>query len=208
MKFQFIFIGRLFSTVSTLSLIPSLSLHKTRFTCDVRHETLINDTNKLRTSFDVEITSPPSIPIIRGYPSTFRLMNGSRLTLSCQSRGGHPVGRLSWHRLDSGSETSNLIDNSFVVHHQQNSTENNITMMISPSDNNATLSCHVINAYLYSLGQKLQTNITLQVACKNFKLIFFFFFFFNLYFFFFFFFIGGGFWGEKRRGKGGGGKEK
>jgi len=168
MKFQFIFLGRLFSTVSTLSLIPSLSLHKTRFTCDVRHETLINDTNKLRTSFDVEITSPPSIPIIRGYPSTFRLMNGSRLTLSCQSRGGNPLGRISWYRLESGIETLNLIDNSFVVNHQQNSTENNITMLITPSDNNATLSCHVINAYLYSLGQRLQTNITLQVACKFF----------------------------------------
>ena len=68
--------------------------------------------------------------------------------------------------MESGSEISNLIDNSFVILHQQNSTENNITMLISPSDNNATLSCHVINAYLYSLGQRLQTNLTLQVACK------------------------------------------
>jgi len=153
-------------------LVPSLSLHKIRFTCVVRHETLTDDTNKLQTSFDVEITSPPSIPIIRGYPSTFRLINGSRLTLSCQSRGGNPLGRLSWHRLESGSDASNLIDNSFVILHQQNATENNITMIISPSDNNAILSCHVINAYLYSLGQRLQTNITLQVACKNFKSIF------------------------------------
>lgn len=160
-------LGRLFSTVSTLALVPALSLHRNRFTCDVRHETLTDSVHKLRTSFDVEITSPPSIPIIRGYPSTFRLMNGSRLTLSCQTRGGHPLGRLSWYRLESGSDISNLIDNSFVVLHQQNTTENNITMLISPSDNNATLSCHVINAYLYSLGQRLQTNITLQVACKN-----------------------------------------
>ena len=40
-------------------------------------------------------------------------------------------------------------------------------MIVSPADNNATLSCHVINAYLYSLGQRLQTNLTLQVACKK-----------------------------------------
>jgi hypothetical protein len=153
--------------VSTLALVPSLSLHKIRFTCVVRHETLTDDTNKLQTSFDVEITSPPSIPIIRGYPSTFRLINGSRLTLSCQSRGGHPLGRLSWHRFDTGSEISNLIDNSFVVLQQQNATENNVSMIISPSDNNATLSCSVVNAYLYSLGQRLQKNITLQVACKD-----------------------------------------
>lgn len=147
-------------------MVPSLTLHKNRFTCDVRHESLTDDLPKLRTSFDVEITAPPSLPTIRGYPSTFRLINGSRLTLSCQSRGGHPLGRLSWYRMESGSEISNLIDNSFVILHQQNSTENNITMLISPSDNNATLSCHVINAYLYSLGQRLQTNLTLQVACK------------------------------------------
>ena len=101
------------------------------------------------------------------------MINGSRLTLSCQSRDGHPLGRLSWHRFESAnSETSNLIDNSFVILQQQNATENNVSMIISPSDNNATLSCHVVNAYLYSLGQRLQTNITLQVACKNFYFIF------------------------------------
>ncbi|CAF1114272.1 unnamed protein product [Rotaria sordida] len=156
--------GRLFSTVSTLILTPSLSLHKNRFTCDVRHETLNNDSNKLRSSFDVEITSPPSIPFILGYPSNFYLINGSRLTLSCQSRGGHPLGRLSWYRLENNSEALNLIDNSFVIFYQQNITENNITMIMSPSDNNVTLSCHVTNSYLYSLGQRLQKNITLQVA--------------------------------------------
>jgi hypothetical protein len=171
-QIDFSFLGRLFSTVSTLTLFPSISLHRSRFTCEVRHETLADNINKLRTSFDVEITSPPSLPIIRGYPSSFRLINGSRLTLSCQSRGGHPLGRLSWHRLESGNDTSNFIDNSFVVLHQQNTTENNITMWISPSDNNATLSCHVVNAYLYSLGQRLQTNITLQVACKNLSFVF------------------------------------
>ncbi|CAF4788031.1 unnamed protein product, partial [Rotaria magnacalcarata] len=74
--------GRLFTTVSTLSLVPSLSLHKNRYTCDVRHETLTVDTAKLRTSFDVEITSPPSIPDIHGYSSRLYLINGSRLTLS------------------------------------------------------------------------------------------------------------------------------
>lgn len=152
--------------MSTLSLVPSLSLHKNRFTCDVRHETLTDDTNKLRTSFDVEVTSPPTIPVIHGYSSRFYLINGSRLSLSCQSRGGHPLGRLSWYRLENGTDTGNLIDNSFVVLYQQNMTENNLTMIISPADNNVALSCHVTNTYLYSLGQRLQDNITLQVACK------------------------------------------
>ncbi|CAF3700945.1 unnamed protein product [Rotaria socialis] len=156
--------GRLFTTVSTLSLVPSLSLHKNRYTCDVRHETLTDDTAKFRTSFDVEVTSPPSIPDIHGYSSRFYLINGSRLTLSCQSSGGHPLGRLSWYRIEVGSDTLNLIDNSFVVLYQQNITQNNITMIISPSDNNVRLSCHVTNSYLYSLGQRLQNNITLQVA--------------------------------------------
>ena len=160
-------IGRLYSTVSTLALVPSLSLHRNRFTCDVRHETLTDPDQPLRTSFDVEVTSPPSQPMIRGYQSNFRLINGSRLTLSCQSQGGHPLGRLSWYRFESGSDTSNLIDNSFVVLNQNNATENNISMVIAPSDNNVTLACHAINAYLYSLGQRLQTNITLQVACKT-----------------------------------------
>jgi hypothetical protein len=45
-------------------------------------------------------------------------------------------------------------------------------MVISPSDNNATLLCYVMNAYLYSLGQRLQANVTLQVACMNFIYLF------------------------------------
>lgn len=161
-------LGRLYSTVSTLVLVPSLSLHKKRFTCNVQHETLINSNHPpLQASFDVEVTAPPSQPIIQGYPSTFRLMNGSRLTLSCQSFGGYPLGRLSWYRMESNNDTAYLIDNSFVVLNQNNLTENNMTLMISPKDNNVTLSCHVVNGYLYSLGKRLQSNVTLQVACKK-----------------------------------------
>lgn len=43
-------------------------------------------------------------------------------------------------------------------------------MIITPSDNNLTYSCQVRNNYLDSIGQILQTNITLQVACKDFIL--------------------------------------
>ena len=87
--------------MSTLVLVPALSLHKKRFTCNVQHETLTNPTSQtLQASFDVEVTSPPSQPIIRGYPSTFHLINGSRLALSCQSSGGYPLGRLSWYRTE------------------------------------------------------------------------------------------------------------
>lgn len=150
-----------------MTLTPSLSLHKTRFTCEVTHETLANNpSNDLRASFDIEVTSPPSQPIISGYPSSFLLMNGSSLSLSCQSKGGYPLGRLSWYRLDSNSEFSTLIDNSFVVRNQDSLTENNISMIVTPSDNNATLMCQVVNGYLYSLGQRYQTNVTVQVACK------------------------------------------
>jgi hypothetical protein len=39
--------------------------------------------------------------------------------------------------------------------------------MITPLDNNLIYSCQVRNDYLDSIEQILQTNITLQVACKN-----------------------------------------
>lgn len=153
--------------MSTLVLVPSLSLHKKRFTCNVQHETLTNPTSQpLQASFDVEVTSPPSQPIIRGYPSTFHLINGSRLALSCQSSGGYPLGRLSWYRTESGNDTGYLIDNSFVILNQNNLTENNLTLIISPKDNNVTLSCHVVNGYLYALGKRLNSSVTLQVACE------------------------------------------
>jgi hypothetical protein len=93
-------------------------------------------------------------------------MNGSYLILSCQSFGGYPLGTLSWYRLENGK--FNLIDNSSIIFSEKNLIENNISMIITPSDNNLTYSCHAMNDYLNSIGQTLQTNITLKVACKTF----------------------------------------
>jgi len=159
-------LDRRFTTVSTLTLVPSLSLDKRRFTCHVHHETLHGKTDQLSTSLEIKITSPPKIPIIHGYSSAFRVINGSYLTLSCQSYGGNPLGQLSWYRLENEYKRLNLIDNSSNIFHHQNLTENNISMIITPSDNNVTFSCHVTNDYLDSLGETLQKNVTLQVACK------------------------------------------
>jgi len=93
-------------------------------------------------------------------------MNGSDLNLSCQSSGGYPLGSLSWYRLEN--EKFNLIDNSSIKYPEKYLIESNISMIITPSDNNLTYSCQVRNDYLDSIGQILQTNITLQVACKDF----------------------------------------
>ena len=166
---RFYFIDRLYTTISTLTLVPSLLLDRKRFTCVVYHEALINNTNFLHRSFEVKISSPPDIPIIYGYSPTDRLINGSYITLQCQSYGGYPLGRLSWHRLENKNKLLTLISNSSIVLRQANITESNISMIIEPSDNNVTLSCHVTNDYLDSLERTLQTNITLQVACKLFK---------------------------------------
>ena len=162
------FAGRLFTTISTLALVPSLSLHKKRFTCDVHHETLTDNRYILRSSFDIEVTSPPNVSVIHSYPKAVHLRDRSHLTLSCQSHGGYPLGRISWYRLENGTDVPTLIDNSFLINEHQNATENNITMIVSPSENNVTFLCDVTNSYLYSLGQQLQTNITLQVVCMNF----------------------------------------
>lgn len=148
-------IDRLFSTISTLTLIPSLSLNKKRFTCNVQHRTLTDNT--LRIPFEIQITSPPNTPIIQGYSSTKFLINGSYLTLSCQSTGGNPSGKISWYRLE------NKKSNSSITIYEQN----NISLIITPADNNQTYSCQVTNDYLESIGKNLQTNITLKVACKD-----------------------------------------
>ncbi|CAF4548554.1 unnamed protein product, partial [Rotaria magnacalcarata] len=56
--------------------------------CDVRHETLTDSLNQLRAFFEVQISLPPSDPVIFGYSSVSRLVNGSSLSLACQSYGG------------------------------------------------------------------------------------------------------------------------
>lgn len=138
-----------------------------RFTCHVHHETLLGKMDRLNTSVSVQITSPPSAPVIHGYTPTYWLLNGSYLTLSCYAHGGHPPSRLTWHRLEADKQQWILTDNSSIVLQERNLTVNNVSMNIAPSDNNATYSCQVVNSYLDSLGQRLRTNITLQVACKS-----------------------------------------
>ncbi|CAF1101020.1 unnamed protein product, partial [Didymodactylos carnosus] len=158
--------GRLYSTISTLHLQPSLTLHKKKFTCDVRHETLTNG-DKLRTAFEVEVTAPPSSPVISGYTSGQRLLNGTQLQLSCVARGGYPLSRVIWYRLlpstnpEGGPIEEKLIDNSFNVNSDY--TENNYTFIVTPQDNNSTLKCDVINSYLYTLGKQMNNRITMQV---------------------------------------------
>ncbi|CAF1569206.1 unnamed protein product, partial [Adineta ricciae] len=157
--------NRIFSTTSTLTLVPSLSLNNKRFTCHVHHETLLGKMDRLFTTVEIQITSPPSLPTIHGYTPPHLLINASYLTLSCSSYGGYPLGRLSWYRLERGNNKQfDLIDNSSISYPRQNMTINNISMIVTPSDNNVTFSCQVTNEYLSSIGQTLQTDITLQVA--------------------------------------------
>lgn len=147
MIFLFFLLDNLFTTISTLNLNPSLLLDKKRFMCDVRHETLTDNLNLLRTYFEVQILSPPTTPKIYDYSSSVYLTNGTLLNLSCLSEGGE----VSWYRSDIEQSLSN---------------ETNISITIQPSDNNAILSCFATNEYLNSLRKTLKTNITLQVACK------------------------------------------
>ncbi|CAF3009640.1 unnamed protein product [Rotaria sp. Silwood2] len=72
----------LFSTMSTLTLIPSLLLHKKRFMCDVRHETLNNNMNLLRNG--------PVITRTQGYSISEALMPGSSAILICVI-DGNPI---------------------------------------------------------------------------------------------------------------------
>ena len=158
-------IDRLFSTISTLTLAPSLaSIHHTNFTCHVLHEALTNAERPLRTSFQVLVTSPPSAPRVQISPSSEYLLNGSSISLSCQSSGGYPSGQLHWYRWENSQKQ--LLNDSLTMLHEQNVTENNISMIVSPSENNVTLSCQVINEYLRSTGDALQSNVNLKVACE------------------------------------------
>lgn len=158
-------LDRLFSTVSTLTLAPSLtSIHHSNFTCHVFHETLTNAQSPLRTSFQVLVTSPPSAPRVQMSPSSDYLLNGSSISLSCHSSGGYPPGQLLWYRWEN--DQKNLLDDSFTLLDEHNMTENNISVIVSPSENNITLSCRVTNEYLRSTGDILQSNVNLKVACE------------------------------------------
>ena len=165
-KFQvwIVYLDRLYSTISTLTISPSLSLHKKTFTCHALHETLTNAMKSLQTSFQIVISRPPDQPRIHIHPSSSNyLINGTSISLSCQSSGGYPLGRLFWYR------NRTLIDQSYLTVDHENLTQNNISMIVTADDNNAVYECHVTNDYLKSTGSIMQTNITLNVACKLLK---------------------------------------
>jgi len=144
---------QLFSTISTLTFVPSMAFDRKRFTCQVEHETLIDNIHNLQTSIEIQILSPPDHPIV-----TMHSSNGSYVTLSCRSYRGHPQGVLTWNQMNSSAE---IRGNDFV--------ESNLTIVLQPSDNNQTHSCRVNNDYLESIGEIRQTNITLTVDCKRTK---------------------------------------
>ena len=126
---------------------------------------MINENDSFRTSFEIQITSPPDLPQIHGYASTNRLSNGSSLLLSCQAGNGSPLANISWYRLEN--QQLDLIDNSSTIIAEKNLAENNLSLIIRPADNNATYSCQVTNDYLQAVGQIFQINVTLHVACKR-----------------------------------------
>lgn len=113
---------------------------------------MINQT--LRTTFEIQIITPPNPPIIDGYSSERFLNNGSYLNLSCQSTGGNPLGEISWYQLENNLQINQ---------------EKNLSLIIKPTDNNQTYTCQVKNDYLDLIGQVSQRNITLKVACKKFE---------------------------------------
>ncbi|XP_012942646.1 nephrin [Aplysia californica] len=90
----------------------------------------------LTASVSLSILFPPGPPEISGYGGRVVKINDS-LVLTCVSKGGNPLGTVTWYRNDQP------VDWSFTS--GSNRAINEYTFKVGPSDNNAVYRCQVTN---------------------------------------------------------------
>lgn len=100
---------------------------------------------------------PPGVPRIEGYEEGTTVKAGEALTLLCLSDGGNPPPKLIWYRGNA------QIDATYYLTNEDLTTANNLTFIVSASDNTGAYFCHASNS---ATKEPLVASIKLNVFCK------------------------------------------
>lgn len=104
---------------------------------------------------EFSFSDPPGPPVITGYTNHETIRAGEERILTCRSRGGNPLGSLSWYRENEIIDTTDR--------QLRGESLNDLRFVVEPKDNGATYTCKVRNKLIV---EPLITSVTLNVYCK------------------------------------------
>ncbi|XP_074593436.1 nephrin-like isoform X2 [Brevipalpus obovatus] len=132
--------GQLGSVVkSEISLVLQPEDNGISYTCSAVHTAL---SKPLRKTVTISVLYPPGPPEIIGYRTGEILRAGDILTMTCKSRGGNPLARLTWFK------NNEQVDSSFKTYHDREESINEHTITIDSSHNNAAYKCEATSDYI------------------------------------------------------------
>ncbi|KAM8927536.1 nephrin [Pelodytes ibericus] len=141
---------KLESTEITAKVIPQSSDNGKLLMCSALNPAL---PAPLTTSFTMNVLFPPNTPVIQGLTGP-TVKAGETLKLICTSWSGNPLATLQWLKNDD------VVSTRWETDAQSQSSRSELTLIIKPEDNMATVSCEAMN---HVTPLALKTSITLSV---------------------------------------------
>ncbi|XP_043935263.1 nephrin [Protopterus annectens] len=142
---------KLFTTEATVKVMPQSSDNTHKLVCGALNQAI---STPVLASFTMNVLFPPDPPTIRGLDQP-TIKAGETVLLVCSSSGGNPLATLQW------SKNNEIISTKWDMDDATKSSHSYLSLMISPADNMANLTCEATN--LVS-PQPLYYTITLRVV--------------------------------------------
>ncbi|XP_076334049.1 nephrin-like [Tachypleus tridentatus] len=141
--------NKLFTTLSTILLYPSLDDNDAIYVCEAVHPAM---PEPWKTSVTISVLYPPETPIITGYSRKSIIKKGDIVSLTCISKGGNPPAQLRWFMHNVSLNGNYNYSNSIAA--------SILTFTATADDNSATYRCEAINNVI---DKPLSTSIILSV---------------------------------------------
>ncbi|XP_076305226.1 nephrin-like [Tachypleus tridentatus] len=141
--------NKLFTTVSTILIYPTLDDNGAIYTCEAVHPAM---PQAWKTSVTISVLYPPETPVITGYTRKDVIRKGDIVSLTCVSEGGNPPAQLRWFRFNTSLNGNYNYNNTMAA--------SRLTFTATPGDNNATYRCEASSRVV---KKPLSASITISV---------------------------------------------
>ncbi|XP_022236947.1 nephrin-like [Limulus polyphemus] len=141
--------NKLYTTVSTILLYPTLDDNGAIYICEAVHPAM---PLAWKTSVTISVLYPPETPVITGYTRKDVITKGDIVSLTCVSEGGNPPAQLRWFRFNTSLNGNYNYNNSMAA--------SILTFTATASDNNVTYRCEASSSVV---TKPLSASITISV---------------------------------------------
>ncbi|XP_058123350.1 nephrin-like [Anopheles ziemanni] len=142
---------RRYTVTSKLRLRPTADDDYVDYTCQARHQAILED-RPMQATVQLSVLYPPGAPYIEGYIHGEAIRRGQHVELVCRSRGGNPPAQLIWYK--NGNQAR------MAYRTTDRLSENVYAFVAEATDNKARLRCEANNIMATKI---LKTEVTLNV---------------------------------------------